>query len=114
MNRAESIVFGVLCVGCLAVPIILLLGGALDAVEPDQSISRAEQLKSKGMLEVRRFKSGKSLPVHTHSEGRAVVERSAGDIPTTEVQGRTHTDANDIPVRTHSTRGLQPEASAGE
>lgn len=112
MGRLEKIFLGVLCLACLALPLGTLLTGALDLEEPDLGGGRVVYKRSTESLQVKTWRAPGALPVMTTNSGRAVREGSANDIPTTTVEDRLHTPADEIPVRQRRTRGLQPEVPA--
>ncbi len=114
MGRGERVIVGVFCLACLAIPIGMLLNGVLDFEEPDMGGGHIKTVRHLEVLKVQRRASGNRLPVFTNNNGRPVEERSGFDFPTTETEGRVHTDTSEIPMREYKTRGIKPQVTTEE
>ena len=100
MAQVERVVAVVLCVGCLAVPLAVMLSGALEPEEVHVvGDGKVFYVRDKEGLEIKGLRgSRESLPVRSQNSGKAFTETSADDIPTRVNEERAHADAHEIPV----------------
>lgn len=114
MNRGERVVVALFCLGCLTVPIGMLLGGVLEPAEGETGAGAIIYTKGKYDLKVKRTASHGTLRVQTRNAGRPAVERDGDMMPTDEVEGAAHHDAHEITVRERYQSGITPADPAGE
>src|SRR5687767_7287684 len=101
MGRAERLIVGALCLGCLGAPVVALLAGAFDVEEPDWGGGKIITTRMKHDLDVRRFKAPRALSVATKNAGKKPTDGSGALIRTDEVDSREHHSAGTIPVQHH-------------
>lgn len=113
MADVERAVAAVVCGLCLLVPAGLLLGGLLEAEEPDLGGGGVvKYVNGPKALPVKRTVLEYRVPVA--KTGGRMGETSAHQMPVEESIGKAHHDAGVIPVESRQTRGIRPEPPPGE
>lgn len=114
MSPAERVIVGLFCLGCLVLPIGVLLSGALEPEEVDTGAGMVIYTRGKADLKVKRKASGPALRVETRNAGKPFVERDGSQIQTDEVVDRVHHSAHEITVHDRSQRGITPADPGNE
>ena len=114
MNPAERVIVSLFCLGCLVVPIGVLLSGALEPEEMETGAGMVIYTRGKSDIKVKRKASGPALRVETRNGGKPFVERDGSQIQTDEVVDRVHHSAHEISVRDRTQRGITPTVPGNE